>query len=101
MILFCHTKFLIKIDFSLSYGLDHESSIFHTFKKKKNPLPVCRGGLLVYPRFVRPSVCHSASSFPDFFCIGSILFLKNGLKKFAEKNIKIISEEIIMRYVEP
>jgi hypothetical protein len=32
--------------------------------------------------------------------IGSILFLKNGLKKIAEKTIKIISEEIIMRYVQ-
>jgi hypothetical protein len=33
--------------------------------------------------------------------IGSILFLKNGLKKnFAEKTIKIISEVIIMRYVQ-
>jgi hypothetical protein len=33
--------------------------------------------------------------------IGSILFLKNGLKKkFAEKIIKIISEVIIMRYVQ-
>jgi hypothetical protein len=32
--------------------------------------------------------------------IGSILFLKNGLKKkIAEKTIKIISEVIIMRYV--
>jgi hypothetical protein len=31
--------------------------------------------------------------------IGSILFLKNGLKKIEEKAIKIISEEIIMRYV--
>jgi hypothetical protein len=29
---------------------------------------------------------------------GSILFLKNGLKKFCRKNYKIISEEIIMRY---
>jgi hypothetical protein len=32
--------------------------------------------------------------------IGSILFLKNGLKKFCRKNYKIISEEIIMGYVQ-
>jgi hypothetical protein len=33
--------------------------------------------------------------------IGSILFLKNGLKKkIAEKTIKIISEVIILRYVQ-
>jgi hypothetical protein len=31
--------------------------------------------------------------------IGSILVLKNGLKKIAEKTIKIISEVIIMRYM--
>jgi hypothetical protein len=29
---------------------------------------------------------------------GSILFLKNGLKKIAQKTIKIILEVIIMRY---
>jgi hypothetical protein len=32
--------------------------------------------------------------------IGSILFLKNGLKKIAEKTIKIISEVKIMRFVQ-
>jgi hypothetical protein len=32
--------------------------------------------------------------------IGSILFLKNRQKKNAEKIIKIISEVIIMRYVQ-
>jgi hypothetical protein len=32
--------------------------------------------------------------------IGSILFLNNGLKKSAEKTIKIIPEVIIMRYVQ-
>jgi hypothetical protein len=32
--------------------------------------------------------------------IGSILFLKNSLKKNAENTIKIISEVIIMRYVQ-
>jgi hypothetical protein len=33
--------------------------------------------------------------------IGSIVFLKNGLKKILQKKtIKIISEEIIMRYVQ-
>jgi hypothetical protein len=33
--------------------------------------------------------------------VGSILFFKNGLKKkFAQKAIKIISEEIIMSYVQ-
>jgi hypothetical protein len=32
--------------------------------------------------------------------IGSILFLKNGLKKFCRKTIKIILEVIIMRYVQ-
>jgi hypothetical protein len=32
--------------------------------------------------------------------IGSILFLKNGLKKCCRKNEKIISEVIIMRYVQ-
>jgi hypothetical protein len=32
--------------------------------------------------------------------MGSILFLKNGFKKLAEKTIKIISEVIIMRYVQ-
>jgi hypothetical protein len=32
--------------------------------------------------------------------IGSILFLKNGLKKFSEKTVKIIFEVIIMRYVQ-
>jgi hypothetical protein len=32
--------------------------------------------------------------------IGSILFLKNGLKKIAEKTIKFISEVIIIRCVQ-
>jgi hypothetical protein len=36
----------------------------------------------------------------DIKGIVSILFLKNGMKTFAEKTTKIISEEIIMRYVQ-
>jgi hypothetical protein len=46
-----------------------------------------------------PASSLMSTSFVTVKGIGSILFLKNGLKKFEEKTIKIISEVTIMRYV--
>jgi hypothetical protein len=63
-----------------------------------NRIKKCKGFQQSKHYFLRAHMSSEISG--GFKGIGSILFLKNGLKTICRKTIKITSEVIIMRYVQ-